>query len=168
MTDKQQKHVNFADCYVLTDRRTKDFITSFLEKYLPNRQEYTDVYEVPQFSDRPTIIFKTADELIEYLEANQFEVHAIYWYNKEEDAQLRGTMCLFTSDGKVIMGIFCESLFPDISIEEHYFKDLRNFCGSTIGLIEYETPAARDTGEFLKRVQSSKEKKEKKEKDLNE
>lgn len=151
MTDKEQYQVKFADCYVLTKKRTKDFIISFLDKYLANRQEYTDVYEVPQFSEHPTIVFKSANELIEYLEHNNNEVHAIYWYNKKEDI-LRGTMCLFTSDGQVILGIFCESLYPDTSVEDSYFKDLQEFCGSTTGLIEYETPAARDTEEFLKRV----------------
>jgi hypothetical protein len=158
MTEKQQKHVNFADCYVLTDKRTKDFITSFLNKYLPNRREYTDVYEVPQFSGNPAIVFQTADDLIGYLEVHKNEVHAIYWYNQVEDVQMRGTMCLFTSDGQVIMGIFCESLFPNTSIEDYYFKDLQDFCGSTAGLIEYETPAAHDTGEFLQRVQNYQQK----------
>jgi hypothetical protein len=151
MTDKQQNKVNFADCYVLTNKRTKTFITSFLDKYLPNRKEYTDVYEVPQFAENPSVIFKSADELIEYLEHHKNEVHAIYWYNKVEEI-IRGTMCLFTSDGQVIVGIFCESLYPDDSIEENYFRDLKEFCGSTTGLIEYETPAAKDIDDFLRRV----------------
>lgn len=151
MTDKEPRKVNFADCYVLTDKRTKEFISSFLDKYLPNRQEYTDTYEVPQFSQQPTVIFNTADELIQYLEHHINEVHAIYWYNKVEEI-IRGTMCLFTSDGKVILGIFCESLYPDSSIEEGFFADLQKFCDSTIGLIEYETPAAKDIGDFRRRV----------------
>lgn len=151
MTDKEPRKVNFADCYVLTDKRTKDFISSFLDKYIPNRQEYTDTYEVPQFSQQPTVVLNTADELIQYLEHHKNEVHAIYWYNKVEEI-LRGTMCLFTSDGQVILGIFCESTYPDTSIEEGYFADLQNFCDSNIGLIEYETPAAKDTLEFLDRV----------------
>ncbi|MCU7550980.1 hypothetical protein OCK74_17815 [Chitinophagaceae bacterium LB-8] len=151
MTDKKHHKVNFADCYVLTNKRTKEFIMSFLNKYIPNRKEYTDVYEVPQFAEDPVLVFKSADELIEYLEHSKHEVHAIYWYNEVEEI-LRGTMCLFTSDGQVIVGIFCESLFPDNSIEEKYFNDLKEFCGSNIGLIEYETPAAKDTDDFLRRV----------------
>lgn len=152
MTDKEPRKVNFADCYVLTNKRTKEFISSFLDKYLPNRQEYTDTYEVPQFSQQPTVVFKTADELIQYLEHHINEVHGIYWYNKVEEI-IRGTMCLFTSDGQVILGIFCESLYPDSSIEEGFFADLKKFCDSTIGLIEYKTPAAKDIGDFLRRVE---------------
>ena len=158
MENQENHKVNFADCYVLTNKRTKDFIISFLDKYLPNRQEYTDIYEVPQFSEQPTVVFKTADELIEYLEHHKNEVHAIYWYNKKEEI-LRGTMCLFTSDGQVILGIFSESLYPDTSIEDRYFKDLQEFCGSTTGLIEYETPAAKDTEEFLRRVKAFRQSK---------
>jgi hypothetical protein len=152
MTDKEKRKVNFADCYVLTNKRTKEFISSFLDHYIPNRGEYTDVYEVPQFAENPSVVFKSADKLIEYLEHHINEVHAIYWYNKVEEI-LRGTMCLFTSDGQVIVGIFSESLYPDTSIEESYFRDLKEFCGSTIGLIEYETPAAKDIGDFLRRVE---------------
>lgn len=151
MANKQQKRVNFADCYVLTNKRTKDFILSFLDKFLPSREEHAGVYEVPQFSEQPVVVFKLAEELIDYLEHHKNEVHAIYWYNTEEEI-VRGTMCLFTSDGQVILGIFCESLYPDTSIEDRYFKELKEFCGSSVGLIEYETPAARDTEEFLGRV----------------
>jgi hypothetical protein len=158
MANQENHKVNFADCYVLTNKRTKAFITSFLDKYLPNRQEYTDVYEVPQFSAQPAVVFKTADELIQHLEHHKNEVHAIYWYNNKEEI-LRGTMCLFTSDGQVILGIFCESLYPDTSIEERYFKELQEFCGSTTGLIEYETPAAKDVAEFLGRVKVFRQRK---------
>lgn len=104
-------------------------------------------------SDNPTTIFNSADELIEYLEKNKNEIHAVYWYNKEE-AKLRGAMCLFTSDGQVILGVFCESLYPDTAIEDDYLRDLKNFCDSSEALIEYQTPAARDTEEFMQRIAS--------------
>ena len=153
MTDQKKYQVNFADGYVLTNKMTKEFIISFLNNFLPNRQEYTDSYEIPQFSDNPTKIFKSANELIEYLEQNKNEIHAIYWYNKEE-SKLRGVMCLFTSDGHIIPGFVCETLYPDTTLESKYLKDLMNFCNSTKGLIEYQTPAARDTEEFLQRIEA--------------
>lgn len=150
MADDKKYQVNFADCYVLTNKRTKDFIISFLDKFLPNRQEYTS-YEIPQFSDHPTMIFNSANELIVYLEQSKNEIHAIYWYNKEE-SNLRGALCLFTSDSQVILGVICETSYPDTTIESNYLRELMNFCNSTKGLIEYQTPAARDTGEFLQRI----------------
>ena len=151
--DKKQE-VKFADCYVLTDKRTKRFILSFLDQFLPHREQYTHTYEIPQLADDPILILPSDMALIEYLEQYQNEVHAIYWYNKEE-AIIRGTMCLFTSDGQVIVGIFCESLYPDTTNEKHFLNELMNFCNSETGLIEYQTPAARDTKEFLERVAAS-------------
>lgn len=145
--------VNFADCYVLTNNRTKVFITSFLNAFLLNRQEVTNKYEIPQFSKQPVLTFNLADTLIDYLEKNQHELHAIYWRNKEVSA-LRGAMCIFTGDGQVIVGLYCETLRPDTRIEQAYLKKLMHFCNSTNGLVEYEQPAAQDTDEFLQRLKN--------------
>jgi hypothetical protein len=143
--------VKFADCYVLTQNRTATFIRSFLQTFLPNRQEYDTTYTLPQFSEAPAKIFTSAQELMDYLEQNSQEQYAFYWRNNEE-AVLRGAMCFYTSDGQLIAGIFCESQYPDTRIEEGYLQKLQQFCNSTQGLIEYETPAAEDTQPFLERV----------------
>src|SRR5437868_195761 len=155
MAQKEEHPVNFADCYVLTDKRTKQFISSFLERFIPNREEYTNTYEVPELSDNPAIIFNTADQLIDYLAKNKNEVHGIYWANKEVSS-LRGAMCLFTNDEQIIIGVFCETLSPDISIESNYLNDLKEFSDSTYGIIQYEVPAPRDTKEFMKRFEEFK------------
>ena len=86
-----------------------------------------------------------------YLEQNKNEPHAVYWYNTGE-SNPRGAMCIFTSDGQIILGVFCETQHPDTSVERGYLKALMDFCESTKGLIEYATPAAQDTAEFLQRI----------------
>lgn len=151
MADQKKHQINFVDCYVLTDKRTKPFILSFLNTFLPHRREYTDAYEIPQFADSPAQVLTSAEQLIEYLEQNKNETYAVYWSNAEE-AKLRGAMCLFMSDGQVIVGVFCETLYPDTSIERLYLKALMEFCNSTKGLIAYEEPAPKDTEEFLQRA----------------
>ncbi|MEI6949536.1 hypothetical protein V9K67_20280 [Paraflavisolibacter sp. H34] len=153
MAAEKNGPVNFADCYVLTDRRTEGFIRLFLDHFLPGRQEYTDTYEVPQFAERPVAVFHSAGELVGWLEQHPQERHAIYWYNSE-DVTLRGAMALFTSDGRVILGLFCETLYPDTANEDHYLQAIMDFCGSTEGLIEYATPAAKDAQAFLQRVEA--------------
>jgi hypothetical protein len=156
MTKETTYRVNFADCYVLSNKRDKAFIETFLNHFLPHRKAYATEYEVPQFAEHPTTLFQSADELIAYLEVNQNELHAIYWYNLEEGG-LTGAMCLFTSDGQVIFGITCKTLHPDTTNEAHYLQALLHFCNSTQGLIEYDTPAARDTAAFLQRITAQKE-----------
>jgi hypothetical protein len=146
--------VNFADCYVLTNQRTYAFLLSFLNHFLPQREAYATEYEVPQHADLPDRVFTSPEELIAYLEDHPSEVHAIYWENKEEST-LRAGMCLFTSDGQVIVGLTSETHYPDTSLEENCLKQLKEFCKSSIGLIEYDTPAAKDTTAFLQRIKKS-------------
>lgn len=146
--------VNFADCYVLTNQRTYTFLLAFLNHFIPQREAYATAFEVPQHADPPEKVFTAAEDLMVYLESHPNEVHAIYWENKEA-SQLRAAMCLFTSDGQVIVGLTSETHYPDTSIERHYLKQLQEFCNSTIGLIEYDTPAAQDTAAFLQRVKNA-------------
>jgi hypothetical protein len=151
MADQRKSQVNFADCYALTSKRTKEFILSFLDKFVPDREEYTHTYEVPQFSDNPSVVFSSDVQLMEYLEKNKSEKHAIYWSKKKENT-LRGAMCLFTSDGQIILGLYCETHDPDTSIETGYLQQIMNFCDSSQGLILYKEPAPRDTRDFLEKV----------------
>jgi hypothetical protein len=151
MPASTQQPVRFADCYVLARQRTRSFIRAFLDRFLPQRQEYTDVYEVPQFAEQPTEVFPSADDLLEYLETHPHEVHAVYWFNPQE-ATLRAAMALFTSDAQVILGLTCETLYPDTRTERDCLTQVLAFCGSTIGLIEYEKPAPRDTEEMMQRI----------------
>jgi hypothetical protein len=153
MIDHPPKQVNFADCYALTNKRTKAFITSFLDTFLISRQEAAKQYAMPQFSEHPSWVLYTAEALIEYLEQHPTEPHAIYWLNKDEST-LRGAMCIFTSDGQVIMGLYCETRRPDTAIEQHYLKALKDFCETTEGLVLYEEPAPQDTAAFLERLKT--------------
>ena len=149
--------VNFADCYVLTNQRTHAFLLSFLDHFLPQRETYATSFEVPQHADPPQQVFTTAEDLIAYLESHSNEVHAIYWENKET-SQLRAAMCLFTSDGQVIVGLTSETRYPDASIERKYLKQLEQFCNSSLSLIEYDTPAAKDTIAFVQRIEQQAKK----------
>ena len=61
-------------------------------------------------------------------------------------------MCFFTDDGQVIVGLSCQTKYPDTSIEDNYLKDLKNFCKSERGYVTYEEPATHNTTEFIERV----------------
>lgn len=153
MVSTTSYQVNFADCYVLANKRTTDFITSFLDHFLPDRSEAANIYNIPQFSEPPEIVFDRADDLINYLEQSPNELHAVYWLNNQV-AALRGAMCIFTSDGQVIFGLYCETLRPDTRVEDSYLHRLQEFCDSAQGLILYEEPAPQDTAAFLERVKA--------------
>lgn len=146
--------LNFADCYVLTNQRTYIFLHSFLNHFLPEREAHASEYEVPQQADHPDHVFKAPEDLITYLENHPNERHAIYWQNKQVST-VRAGMCLFTSDGQVIVGLTSETHYPDTYLEDSCLKQLKEFCKSSIGLIEYDTPAAKDTAAFMQRIKNA-------------
>jgi hypothetical protein len=153
MKDLNEYTGYFADCYVLTDKRSKNFIHSFLDRFIPNRQENAEEYEVPQYADRPTVIYKTADQLIEHLVNNKNDVHTIYWTNTTQ-SDIRGAMCFFTNDGQLIVGLYCSTKSPDTTIENKYLEKLQEFCQSKSSYIAYEEPPPQNTLEFLEKVKT--------------
>ena len=79
----------FADCYVLTDKRTESFVRDFLDHFVPERRESTDEYEMPEDSDNPVEIFKNAREAVKFLVENKSVKHSLYWANPIK-SDLRG------------------------------------------------------------------------------
>jgi hypothetical protein len=151
MTNNERRSGPYADCYVLSNNRTKEFIYSFIDHFIPQREETADEYEIPQYSDSPVIVHKTADELIDYLVQNKNEIHTLYWRNIIEQ-DINGAMCFFTNDGNVILGLYCVTTSFDSVIENTCLQHLKSFCKSSDGYIAYEQPADHTTIEFLKKV----------------
>ena len=141
----------YADCYVLTNNRTKKFVVDFLEAFIPNRKEQADVYEIPQYGKETITEFNSADGLIGYLEINVNTPHTIYWENLD-NGQVRFASCFFTDDNNLIIGLASDA---DEGIEDELLKRLINYCKSTDGYITYEQPAPHNTSEFKKIVEST-------------
>lgn len=141
----------YADCYVLSDERNENFIFDFLNHFIPNRKEAAEEYYVPMYSDNPNEIFKKDFEIIKYLCLNKNVENTLYWSNKT-DSYLKGAMMFFTSDGKVIFGLYCNTRFPNTVIEDDYFLKIQEFCNSKIGYITYEELPFINSLEFTKLV----------------
>lgn len=148
-----EKQGYFADCYVLTNRRTKEFINSFLDKFVPLRHERSNIYEVPLYTKETKNTFETSADIIDYLIENKHEIYTIYWANNE-NSDIRIAMCFFTDDDNLIVGISCETMYPDTFIEDKVFNDLKIFCNSDKGYITYEEPTVHNTKEFLEIVKN--------------
>ena len=153
----------FADCYVLVPYRTKGFIHSFLDHFIPDWVESAEEYEIPQYSGDPIAVFESASGLIDYLVKKPDEHHSIYWRNTGK-SEIRGAMCFFTNDGYVIAGLYCETTFPDTTIEDNLLFDLKKFCKSDSGFITYEEPPPQNAIDFLKRVKATNNESERRKK----
>jgi hypothetical protein len=143
----------FADCYILTNKRIQSFIEEFLDHFIPERSEPAQEFEFQQYADNPVEI-KNAREAVQFLVENKSVKHSIYWGNPIK-SELRGAMIFFTDDGYVIMGIYCETKYPNTEIEDNIFKDIKEFCGSEEGYITYENPPPCNSKEFREKIQST-------------
>ncbi len=137
----------YADIYVLTESRTAEVVQSFLDTFLPKREEQADEYELPLNADNPVAILQSAQEVIDHCVAHPFEKHAIYWRNTVE-AEPIIAMIFFTDDGKLILGLSVD----DESLEREFFQRLKRFAQSETGYITYENPPPLNSEEFLKEI----------------
>ena len=46
----------YSDIYVISNKRTKEVALSFLDSFIPNREESADDYHIPQFSENKMVI----------------------------------------------------------------------------------------------------------------
>lgn len=145
----------FADCYVLNSNRSCEFLNEFLNHFLPHREESADKYLLPQYAEVPGSIFTNIDELIHYLELNKNEPYGIYWRNTLENEHIKGAMCFFTVDAKLILGLYCNTLFPNMDIENRILQEMKTFCKSEKALIFYEEPAPDNEMEFIERMKKT-------------
>ena len=151
MQQKNSTMGQYADCYVLTNNRTRKFVDDFLSTFIPNRKEQADLYEIPMHGEKTIEEFDSADKLIDYLELNANTPHTIYWENRDNN-QIRFANCFFTDDNNLIIGLGCDA---DKRMEDELLKKLMDYCGSTDGYIAYEQPAPHNSSEFKMVVRST-------------
>lgn len=152
----------YADCYIITENRTKEYLYRFLDRFLPERHVFLDEFEIPASANDSRKIFCTIDELLDYLE-KQPKIHCyISWKNLTDD-ELPFAECMFTNDGFLILGLTCkrkhqqDSVDPflvDYGIAKNYFQQLQEFASGATGYITVETPPPENRIEFLKECQA--------------
>jgi len=144
----------FADCYVLCEHRNEKFIMEFLNFFLPEREESAGEYEYPQYDSQTGQYFENVEKLITFLTINTKSDYSIYWRNKNKD-NLKGAMLFFTENGKLIIGLYCDTLRDDSRIEDHYLIRLKEFSKSKFGYITYEQIPEIDTDKFIQIAEGS-------------
>jgi hypothetical protein len=141
----------FADCYVLVKSRSKQLADEFLAHFLPHHRELADEYEMPQYSDKPEQVFRTAGEALSYLEEHPNQGHALYWEN-QGCGEARFGMIFPTSDGHMIYGLACQG--EDEQIANTILEALKQFFNTDTGYITFEEPPPGTTQEFMDKVES--------------
>lgn len=138
--------------YALSTERTRERVFGFLDKYMPQREQVTTEYFIPELSDNPKYEFCSDVELIEYLIENQNEPYGIYWNEKCSDSYNQ-VMAFFTCDGNVILGLALSGQ-DDLST----LTKLANEVDAQFACIGSEEPPPESSIEFVemcKQVKSS-------------
>ena len=131
------------EIYALAVDRKASTAEAFLEEFLPKRVAVADDYPVPAFSEHPTALFATAQQLMTYLELNPDEPYGIYWNATSGHSSNRQAMLFYTVDGCLIFGIAVQHNEAEIQLDR-----LVSYSGSGIGMFGSEERPPETACEF--------------------
>lgn len=148
----------FADIYVIKKTRSKKLGISFLNHFLPTREESCDDYEVVKYGENTTIEFNEADSLMDYCEENIKIEHSIYWRNKDDKNLNRHGMIFYTIDSYMIFGISRNhNSLNSTENEELCLTELKDFFKTEEGYITYECIPEETYSKFIDSVKNYEE-----------
>ena len=102
----------YADIYALYRRRNRASIDAFLKSFMPARDEVADEYWIPPYSPAPTMVIRSASELLDYCCEHPEQEHRVYWQSHEGVRPEHG-MVYFHSDGSMVLGLSTDSADQD-------------------------------------------------------
>jgi len=145
---------DYSDIYVISSLRDPQTVNKFLNHFLPKRRESADEYEVPQYSETPSIIYKKANDLIEYCACNKSEEHSIYWMAMGGGKPEHG-MVFYLQDSNVIYGLSTDASDQDYA--KQLLNEMKVFFDSDFGYIGHEAaPDASSLMEFKEQINAHK------------
>lgn len=125
----------YSDIYVISNKRNREALFSFLDEFVPEREESCDEYLIPEFSENPIHIYQKADKVIDWCVSNKNEPYSVYWRSKSE-TKPEHAMVFYLKDGYVIYGLSTDAAFEEYAIE--LLNKLKIFIGSEVGYIAHE------------------------------
>lgn len=142
--DGRHTMAEYADIYALSAQRTEEFVDAFAARFMPEREETADEFEVPQYA-RPEQVFRASSELIRYCCQRPAQVHAVYWRNVH-DSEPAHAMVFFLPDGYVVFGLSVRA-HDELSVQR-LFAELRSFVGTADAYVAHEALPGATAEEF--------------------
>ena len=114
--------------YFLVNDRSWNFIHNILNFISIEYGEMSSVYNVPQYSSDPILVFDKASDLTEYLVLNPTVDYSVYWILKTQKDWSEKLVAIFTDDGALILGVVFDVKFisnisdiiKEFNLEEFY------------------------------------------------
>jgi hypothetical protein len=140
----------YTDIYVLTQDRSVNAIESFLNHFLPDRDEHATEYEIPQYAKKPEKIFNSAAQLMDYCHKNPSAEHTIYWSNTGT-GEPKYAIVQYTSDDACVLGLSVN----DEDLAPQFLERLKNLTSGKYGYMAVESPPPSTKKEFMETLNNS-------------
>jgi len=127
----------FHDIYVLAPDRSAKVAQSFLDAFVPDREQSAEEYLT---SDGTNL--HSADSVICHCVNHQHESQNIYFRNLS--CGPAHAMLFFTSDGGLFLGLSV------VDAERDYLEKLKRYAASEVGFIAFEEPPPDTVAEFCR------------------
>jgi len=141
----------YADIYSLYRSRDRPTIYAFLERFMPDREETADEYEIPQYADSPSLVLHTASELLDYCCLHSEEVNGVYWQSIGGSRPEHG-MVFFHADGSMVLGLSTDA--SDQDFVDQLCCDLGKIGEPVASYITHEDLPPPSADAFVELVQS--------------
>lgn len=132
-----------SEVRVLCQERTVPAAITFLDRFLPNRNEARSQYNIPEFSESPTATYYDAIAVIDYLAENSSSTYSLYWDN-QSSIQPFLAMLHFTEDGAMFAG-----LIVDQDSEDAFLDEMAKVTHSEYGCVLGVAPPPESAAQFI-------------------
>ncbi|CAL2094321.1 protein of unknown function [Tenacibaculum sp. 190524A02b] len=128
-------------CQVLVEEKSKDLIFSVLNKFIPDYEKLNLDYTGK--IDDINYIFKSEEEMINYYVEKDKVNQTFYWnkYENNPDKIMVGVNIL--ADNQIVFSLTIDGCEQK---ETEYFRELKSFLKSEIGVVSYINPVEYDSG----------------------
>ena len=129
-------------CNVLAKERSKQLIENVLNEFIPNYEKLNlDYADTP---NEEANNFNSEDEMIQFFVTNKEKKQVFYWNSYYDNPDKIMVGANFTGDNHLIISLTFDGTEET---EKKYFKKLKSFLNSEIGVISYLNPAEYISGE---------------------
>lgn len=136
----------YFDVYVISEKRNRETVEEFLNKFLPVREESADEYEFPQYADSPDVVYTKTGEALEKCISEKSTEYGLYW-RALENKKPEHAMVFFLNDGNVIYGLSTDDAYPEYAAE--LLRKMKSLLNCSLGYIGHEaSPDASNLEEF--------------------
>lgn len=140
------------DQYFLVDSRDSNFVTRFLDKYVPKRAAVADYYLITTEDGEEKIDSKNIDFVLSFYEHHVTSIYDIYIENLDKESLIAYAILTYTDDGRMILGVSVLGTFNDVDdMRENIrvFNDIKAFTNSAVACMTLEEPPPNNSLEFI-------------------